>query len=236
MHAKRLAKQSSPPNDRVTRPVPRSVQVATILALLAGLLLIRPYAGTVLFAVLVAFIFNPVYRAVLRRSRRRGLAVLATIATALLSFILPLLVVVAVTVGQVNSLRGRVQAGQVDISSAHIEQVVDRGAERLQGVVDALPGGASFHPDKQKIHQQLKSAFGNLLEGIVNLVKRTGGVLAGLIPTSILALSVITNVLIYQTELVAFLKRLSPFHDEMNDLYLKRAGDMYSLYCSICSP
>jgi predicted PurR-regulated permease PerM len=208
------------------QPVPRSVLATTALALVAGLLLIRPYAGTVLFSALIAFIFNPVYRLVVRRTRQRGLAVLTTIVVALLSVVLPLTIVVTVTVGQVNALLEKVDAGQMDVSSAHVEQVVDRGAQRLQSIVEALPGGATFQPNKQKIHQQLKSLVGNVLEGVVNLVKRAGGLLAGLIPTAILALTTITNLLLYQRELVAFLRRLSPFPDELNDLYIRRAGDM----------
>jgi predicted PurR-regulated permease PerM len=180
----------------------------------------------VLFSVLVAFIFNPVYQWVVRRTRRRGLAVLATFAAALLSFILPLLIVVTVTVGQINALLSKVDTGQVDVSSAHLEQVVDRGAARLESAVAALPGGASFHPDKQKIHEQLRTLAGNVLEGMVNLIKRAGGLLAGLIPMAILAATIITNLLLYQREVIAFLRRLSPFREETNDLYLRRVGDM----------
>jgi len=223
MRARRVTRQ---PGGDAVRAVPRSVVAVAVLAVIGGLFLIRPYAGTVLFAVLVAYIFNPVYRVVLRRTRRRGLAVLAAMGAALLSFVLPLVIVVAVTVGQVDALLSQVQSGQVAVSSAHIEQVVDRGAERLQAAVAALPGGVSFQPDRQKIHQQLQSALGNLLTGIVDLVKRAGGVLAGLIPTAILALTIFTNTLLYQHELVAFLRRLSPLHDDMNELYLRRAGDM----------
>jgi predicted PurR-regulated permease PerM len=226
VRAKRVAKQLDMFDGQPARTVPRSVLLATVLALVLGFFLIQPYAGTVLFSALVAFIFNPVYQLVVRRTKRRGLAVLATFAAAVLSFILPLLVVVAVTVGQVNALLKSVDTGQVDVGSAHIEQVVDRGATRLQAVVEALPGGASFTPNKQKIHDKLTKLAGNVLEGIVNLIKRAGGLLAGLIPTTILAATIITNLLLYQREVVGFLRGLSPFRDETNDLYLRRVGDM----------
>jgi predicted PurR-regulated permease PerM len=206
--------------------VPRSVQISVVVALVAGFFLIKPYLGTVLLSGLIAFIFNPVYKKVLRRTGRPGMAIWATLLTALLSLVIPLLLVLLITISQAHSIINKFESGNVSVGPAQIERVVQQGTNRVETIIHALPGGEKFTPDKQKITDQLKQLAGDLVQGIVNAIKNASGAFFGFITTTILALVLIINMLRYQTELIAFIKRLSPFHDTVNNVYLQRTAAM----------
>ncbi len=65
-----------------------------------------------------------------------------------------------------------------------------------------------------------------LLDGLVDFIKHTGTAIFGLISTFILGIFLTIGMLKYQSELIDFIKKLSPFDDSINDLYLARAAAM----------
>jgi predicted PurR-regulated permease PerM len=206
--------------------VPRSVQVSVVIALVAGFFLVKPYFGTVLFSALIAFLFNPVYKRVLKRTGRYGVALWATLLTALLSLLIPVTLILLITVSQAHTLINKFDSGDVNVGPAKVEQIVQQGTDRVTTIIHALPGGEKFQPDKQKINDELKKLAGDVAQELINVIKNAGGAFFGFITTSILALMLIINMLRYQDELVAFIKRLSPFHDSINQIYLQRTADM----------
>lgn len=206
--------------------IPKNVQLTMAVAFVAGLFFIRPYFSTILFSALIAFIFNPVYKATLRHSKRQGLALTVTILAALLSFILPLLLVVSITISQASSLVSKFDNGSANVGPAQVQTVVDRGTDRVNKIVQSLPGGENFQVDKQKARDNLKKYAGELAQNLINVIKQAGGAFFGLISTSILALFLIMGMLRYQTKLLGFVKDLSPFHEQVTDLYLSRTAAM----------
>ncbi|HSX45664.1 MAG TPA: AI-2E family transporter [Candidatus Saccharimonadia bacterium] len=220
------AKPAKSETRQVQRPVPRSVQIAMAIAFLAAIWLVRPYFGAVIFSILIAFIFNPVYKAVLKKTGRNGLAIWSTLLVALLSFLLPLLLVIGVSVDQASSLADQFKEKNVSIGSAQIQKATDEGSERVTKLVQSLPGGENFKLDKQKVNEQLKKLAQSAVNGLINVVKNAGGAFIGLFTTGVLALMLITNLLSHQAEFMGFLKKLSPFHDDINNLYIQRAGSM----------
>lgn len=210
----------------ISQPIPRPVQATMVLAAVLGLLFVRPYWGTILFSALIAFTFNPVYKAVLRRTKRQGLALPATLAAAFLSVIVPLALVVGVTVNQASSLVAKFQSGDINIGTAQVGTVVDRSTERVNDLVHGLPGGKSFKLDRKKVINNLKQAGEELLQALITFVKQAGGAVVGLISRAILALFLVIAMLRYQAELLQLFRKLSPFHDSVTDLYVSKAGAM----------
>ncbi|HEX7632775.1 MAG TPA: AI-2E family transporter [Candidatus Saccharimonadales bacterium] len=206
--------------------VPRSVQLTMVLAVVAGFLFIRPYVGTILFSALIAFMFNPVYKAVYWRRNSHGQALISTILVATLSLVLPLLIVIGVTVNQANALVSKIQSGNVNVGPAQVETVVERGTERVNKIITALPGGENVTLDKNKAAEQLKKIGTELLQGLVKFIEHASGAFFGFISTSILAFFLVASMWRYQTELVIMLKNLSPFHNDVTEKYLNRAAAM----------
>jgi predicted PurR-regulated permease PerM len=224
--AKATTKTSKAPATLNIQSIPRSVQITMALALVAGLFFIKPYLGTILFSALIAFIFNPVYKAVLRRSNRQSLALLATIIAALLSVIIPVLIIVGITVGEASSLVSKFKSGNTNIGPAQVQTFIDQGTQRIDKIVQAVPGGEGFHVDKKKAQEKIKNTAGDLAQGLIDIVKSAGGAFLGLISTSILALFLILSMLRYQDKLISFVRDLSPFHRNVTNIYLTKAGVM----------
>jgi predicted PurR-regulated permease PerM len=205
---------------------PRVLQAAIAIAIIGGFLFIKPYFGAILFSALIAFIFNPVYKALLRKTRKSGLAIAITLVVAVLSVVIPCIFIVTVTVAQVNSIVSKYQSGSLSVGPAQLQETVDRGVDRANAVVSAAPGGEQLHIDKQKVEGGLKNALVDGLKFLAQTLTNVGLAFFSLISTFILSIFLISSMLRYQDELIDLLKRISPFDNSINDLYLKRAGLM----------
>lgn len=91
-----------------------------------------PYFGALFWAIVLAIVFDPLFRRLLTSlGGRPTAAALATIVLIVLIVILPLLLVAAALAQEASNLYARVQSGE--ISFAHV----------LQPLLDALPGWAT---------------------------------------------------------------------------------------------
>jgi predicted PurR-regulated permease PerM len=92
---------------------------------------LQPFYGAVLWAIVIAVIFAPVNRALLRSMPGRpNLAALVTVLLIIAMVILPLAIVAASLVREATSLFGKIQSGEYDL------------AGYIQRVFDALPSWA----------------------------------------------------------------------------------------------
>lgn len=197
-----------------------------LVALVAGFLFVAPYLGAILFSALVAYIFNPVYKSVLKRTGRSAVAVFTAMLVAFLSVLLPAAFVIAVCVNQANSIINNFQEGDFNLGPAQVETIVDRGTERLNAIVTSLPGGSSISIDQGDITEKLQEFGAKAAGALVSFVTHAGGAFFGFISTAVLAIFLIMAMWVYQNELLAFLKKLSPFHDSVNEIYFARTGAM----------
>jgi predicted PurR-regulated permease PerM len=206
--------------------IPRSVLAAMLLAVISCFIFVKPYFGTILFSALVAFIFNPVYKAVYRKTKRSGLAVLSTIIIALLSFIVPAALVIGVTVSQASELVSKFNEGTASLGPQQLQSMIDSGTERINNIVHVIPGGERVNIDKQEISERIQSAASDFAKGFVDFIKSASGAFIGFITTTILALFLISAMLSRQKELIDFVKTISPFQSNLTNRYLERAGAM----------
>jgi len=204
--------------------VPKAMQITMAVAVLAGLYFVWPYIGVILFSAVIAFIFGPVYQFLLRKTKRDGLATLGTLLTALLALIIPLTLIVALTVNQVATLVDQFRDGNIAIGTAQIEEIVDHGTERVNQLLASIPGGNEL--DRGKIVEHVQNTLVGVLDALVNALTSLGLGVFGFITTTIISIFLIMSMLRYQSQLVAFLKSLSPFDDTINNHYLARARAM----------
>ncbi|HRP71015.1 MAG TPA: AI-2E family transporter [Luteimonas sp.] len=94
--------------------------------------LLWPFYGAVFWAVILALLFSPLYRWLLKKMpRSRNLAALATLLVCLLIAILPMSLIAVSLVQEAGALIQRLRAGDMDFG------------RYLQQVIDVLPGWAS---------------------------------------------------------------------------------------------
>lgn len=206
--------------------LPRSVQWTMLFAVVAGLLFIRPYFGAIMFAGLIAFIFNPIYKSTLRKTKRQGLAITTTLVVALLSVLVPIVFLLGITVAQANSLITEFQESGGAIASINTSEAMDRGAERINNIVHSVPGGEGVNIDKEKIQDTLRQLSAEAVQGFVHILSNVGTAAASAISIIILSVFLISGMLRFQKELVMTTKNISPFHNDITELYLDKAGAM----------
>jgi predicted PurR-regulated permease PerM len=205
--------------------VPRYVQFTMLFALIAGFLFVSPYIGTIMFAALIAFIFNPVYKATLRRTHRVSLAITATLFVAFLSVLIPVAIVVGITVHEANSIIDDLQQN-TSVSSDQINDMVDRGTDRVNSILTALPGGEKLEINKQDVADNVKKVATEAVQALLNFIKNAGTAFISFITIFILGIFMIVGMLRYQVELIDFVRKISPFHESVTNDYLAKAGAM----------
>ena len=83
---------------------------------LAFVWILWPFSGAVLWAIIGAILFTPLYRHLLRAMRRRRtLAAFTTVIVVIVMVILPLGVIVAMLVQEASGVYERIQSGDIDI-------------------------------------------------------------------------------------------------------------------------
>ncbi|MEH2592047.1 putative PurR-regulated permease PerM [Bradyrhizobium sp. AZCC 1721] len=117
---------SETPVRRIDEQVFRLLLLAVTLAF--AWVVLQPFYGAVLWAIIIAVIFAPVNRALLRSMPGRpNLAALVTVLLIIAMVILPLAIVAASLVREATSLFGKIQSGEYDL------------AGYVQRIFDALP-------------------------------------------------------------------------------------------------
>lgn len=113
------------------------VALLVVVSLAFGWIL-APFYGAVFWGVVLAVVFAPLHRRVLRRFHgRTNLAALATLLVVLVIVILPLVLVAASLVQEVADLYRHVQSGEVDFSR-YFAQIVDALPAWVGGLLDRL--------------------------------------------------------------------------------------------------
>ena len=106
--------------------------VLLVAVTLAFAWIVWPFFGAVLWGVILAFVFAPLYRRQLRsRRQRRTLAAFATLVMILVLVILPLTLITALLVQEGAGVYERIQSGEFDIG------------RYFQQAFNALPGWGS---------------------------------------------------------------------------------------------
>ena len=108
----------------------KSLLVLILAATLALGWILLPFYGAVLWGVVLAIVFAPLYRLLVRTTgQRRSLAALCTVGIIVLMVILPLTLLGTSLAQEVSGVYARVQSGELDI------------VKFLQHLLDALPSG-----------------------------------------------------------------------------------------------
>lgn len=128
------------PNPAPRRSPEQTFFLAVVAVLTVGLgLVVMPFFGAVFWGIVLALLFEPLYRAFLGRMKkgRPTLAALATLAVILVMVMLPLALVTVSLVQEVSGLVQRVKSGEVDFGR-YFEQIVAALPSWATGLLERL--------------------------------------------------------------------------------------------------
>ena len=190
------------------------------------LIFVWPYISVVLMSALIAFAFNPVYKYLLKKTKSSTWSVIFALIVATLTVIIPITFILLVTIGQVNQIIDDFNSGNLEVGIVDVETVVDQSVERINSVLTLLPGGDAPQVSKEEAANTVKDIGTKLLNGLASLIKSAGTAIFGFISTFILSIFLIIGMWKNQDSLIGFAKKLSPFDNSINNLYLNRASAM----------
>jgi predicted PurR-regulated permease PerM len=118
--------------------------------------IVSNFAGALLWAVLAALLFQPLYQRLLRRwPDRRNTAAAVTILIITVAVVIPALIVASLVVDQAAGVYTQIRSGQINFAS-YFQQMHDALPRRIQGWLD----GAGFD-SFERAQAQISQAVGN---------------------------------------------------------------------------
>ncbi len=200
----------------------RALTITTLLALIVGALFLAPFFGIIVTSLIVAFSFSPVYKRIHGRVKSEQAAAGLTLIAAILTVVVPIILVVSVTVSQARTLSTDIQSVVLTESlQANPTTVIDTAVDYISSLTGGL---VTLEPSQ--IQDTLGSAGSQLASQSAQLLGGLIGSVSGMITAVVLFVYIFLGVLSQQKALIGFIKKLNPLGDDVADLYLKRAGAM----------
>ena len=122
----------------------RKIEHQSFLLLLGAVSLafawvLHPFYGAVLWATVIAVIFEPLHRRLLIPMRgRRGLAAALTVLIIIAIVILPLIMIATLLVQEASGLVAKIQSGEYDFGS-YLHRIVDALPAWATGLIEPRP-------------------------------------------------------------------------------------------------
>lgn len=205
----------------------RSLKVAVVLAILLGVFFLWDYFTLIAFAAILAFLFNPIYKKILKKSKgKSGLSAGLTFLIVVLTICIPLVALLVITIDQsvqiVDSFKNTSQ------SSSGIYDTLVNLIKDTNKQLDKLP---TLGPETIKISQitdWLKSHASSLTSSAVTMLSGVAGGFTSLVTKSIIFIFVFMSLLKHQTKVLGTLKKMNPLGPKTSDHYLAKMGAMTS--------
>lgn len=201
----------------VTNTQKRALTVALAIALIGGFLFLNPYFTLIAFACILAFMFNGTYHWFERRWHNPNKSSMITLIIALLTLIIPLVLVMAISIRQIDSLAN-------NLNSETVNQYIGDMLNTVNQFLARIGIDKSFNQ-------------GSIITSLENTLKQTGQNSVKSIPqffssffsffsTSIIFLFVFLSLLKNQKTLVRTAHSLNPLGSEISQLYLAKIAAM----------
>ena len=162
----------------------RTIEDHAFLWLLVGTsvafgLIMWPYFGAVLWGVVAAIVFAPLYRRLLRATgQRAGLAAIITVALVILLVIVPLMLVTSSLVVEATSLYDSVQSGRLNVNE-YLRKAGDMLPAWITGLLDRFDL-SNFEAIRDRLSQLFSQFLQLLLSRAVTVGQSTFGFVVAL--------------------------------------------------------
>lgn len=200
----------------------RALSIATIGALIAGFIFLRPFVSLIIISAVAAFSFFPVYAFLQSKLRKEGPAASITLLSAFIIVVIPVLLLGFVTFNQTTSLIRNVNdyIGGRDLSVV--------GTQLLDGVNATLGSvtNNSVTLELNDIQDYIGKAVSAAGKFLVSFLQSSIGGISSLITSILLFIYLFLAFLTHHRTLIRTFKQLNPLGDEISNVYLRRASLM----------
>lgn len=200
----------------------RALPLAVIIALILGLVLIAHYITIIMLALLAAVIFYTLYRWLLRKTHRPGLAATITFGITLLLIIIPLVFTVIITISQINHLIDQLTAVS---HNAPLPDSTNRILDWVNNILASLTHG-NVQLSAAEVQKAIANVASELASFFLSVLTNSFSGIANFFTQFIIYMFLFTGILINAEALQRVFKAVNPLGDETSMLYLRRAGQM----------
>jgi predicted PurR-regulated permease PerM len=196
--------------------------VAVIIALVIGVVFLRQFFAVIVSAIIVAFLFSPVYEWLKSKTRRTGASAALTLLITLLAIIIPIILIGLITVNQARQMIE-------DLTSLLANQTFAYDPNSILNRVNELLSNLSGREvliTQEQVVERLSSFLTSALSTIVSVITGWISGIGGIITSVILYMYIFTAVLVYQDKLIAVLQQLNPLGEKITNLYLNKTAAM----------
>jgi predicted PurR-regulated permease PerM len=203
----------------------RALSVAIILVLLLAVYFLRSYFFVVAIGIIVAYMFNPIYQWLLRKTNNRSsLCIALTFIISVITILIPLCLILIFTIDQAvqfaNELTKSASAGT---SFGHF---IDQALTAINNLIDKLPGHSVNHISTAQVTDWLQSNASNIAKYVFNFFAGLTGSIVGLLAKIVIYVYIFMSVLRNQDKILYAIRRINPLGERATNLYLKRIGAM----------
>jgi predicted PurR-regulated permease PerM len=206
---------------RVSPTEKRALAVATLIAIIFGAYFLRHYFTLVVFAAILAFLFNPFYQKRLKKKNNPGRAATATFVFGALAILLPLGIILFLTVLQINhtinQLSETVQNTDVTALSQHIINSINNVIAKTS---------SDFRLTPEWIRQEVVDIAQKIGTEFLHNLAAYAGSFFSFFTTAIIFIFVFLSLLKNQDKLKDTFRSLNPLGKDISELYLNRVSAM----------
>ena len=199
----------------------RALNVATVAAVVIGVVFLKQYITLFIVAGIIAYLFNPLYVWLKARMSTNAAASFTMIAS-LLVVVIPLALVVFLATKQLVNISSGVTEF---VKALDINQLGDQVINSVNRVLDSIPfvdaqlSEAAIVDGAQQVLQSMGEALLGYFTGLVTSF-------VSLFTTAIVFIFVLFSLIKNGPMLLKALRELNPLGGELTDLYLQKIGAM----------
>ncbi|CAN5575853.1 AI-2E family transporter [soil metagenome] len=192
--------------------------VLLLAAIYLAYLLVKPYSGVILFSMVAAIVFRPVYVAILRWAYGRvSIALFLTFLLMFLAVLLPVLWVGQTLIQQLTQV-----VNESNITEMSQSELANRTLTAINDLIEPFPFLQNYRLTEATLLTTLSRSLEPIRNYLANFVIALGSSSLDLITNAIIFISLVGAALPAYRQLMQWLKKLSPLNDELDTKILSR--------------
>ena len=201
--------------------------IALIICLAFGAFFLRHYFILVVLAIILAYLFNPIYKWCLRKTgQKSSLSVSLTLIIAFFTIFIPVTALLILTVVQGAEMINVLKQSMHGTTS--FTEFVQNSINSANHLIDKIPGQKPDPLSVAKLTEWSKNVGPQVIKTSLEVIKNVTGGVFEIIPQAIIFIFVFISLLKKQDSIVHAIYKINPLEEKVTRLYLKRIGAMIS--------
>jgi predicted PurR-regulated permease PerM len=199
----------------------RILIILLVVVSLFALYFLRDFISLIALGAIVAFVFNPVYKKLVKLlGGRTGWAATLTFLISIVTLAIPLAIILTITVDQALQIADDIRQAIASNNNffKDIINLVNSGIDKLPGDVQRI--------DSAQIVNWLKENASSIFKSTASFLVSFAGGISMFLTKAIIYVFIFLSFLKNQEKIVNIVRKLNPFKEEVVDLYLSRTKAM----------